>query len=147
MYFAAAARSGDGAGTGEPPFASRYRVAWQDAAKPDPDGTPSFFASHYGHEGAIEPGPPPERPYEVATVAGWRRIDDDWLYASDQLALDMSDQTNNSSLALAFELGLGGKVLLFAADATMVLCAKPGPSHWKSPMKCTLVKPLASVVV
>jgi hypothetical protein len=29
----------------------------------------------------------------------------------------MNDQTNNSSLVLAFELGTGGKVLLFAADA------------------------------
>jgi hypothetical protein len=36
---------------------------------------------------------------------------------ADQLALDMNDQTNNSSLVLAFELGKDGKVLLFAADA------------------------------
>ena len=29
----------------------------------------------------------------------------------------MNDHTNNSSLVLAFEIGKGGKVLLFAADA------------------------------
>ncbi|TIM05499.1 hypothetical protein [Mesorhizobium sp.] len=33
------------------------------------------------------------------------------------LALDMNDATNNASLVLAFELGKGGNVLLFAADA------------------------------
>ena len=41
----------------------------------------------------------------------------EWLYSAEQLALDMNDQTNNASLVLAFELGKGGKVLLFAADA------------------------------
>jgi len=44
-----------------------------------------------------------------------RRIEQEWLYSAEQLALDISDYTNNSSLVLAFELGAGGKVLLFAA--------------------------------
>ena len=54
---------------------------------------------------------------EVVDNPEWRRIDKEWLYSAEQLALDMNDQTNNSSLVLAFELGKGGKVLLFAADA------------------------------
>jgi hypothetical protein len=33
------------------------------------------------------------------------------------LALDLDNATNNTSLALAIELGPGGKVLLFPADA------------------------------
>lgn len=54
---------------------------------------------------------------EVAANADWRRIDREWSQSAEQLALDMNKFTNNSSLVLAFELGRGGKVLLFAADA------------------------------
>jgi len=47
-----------------------------------------------------------------------RRIDGDWLWAGAQrLALYMETYTNNTSLALAFELPKSKKVLLFAADA------------------------------
>lgn len=47
----------------------------------------------------------------------WRRIDADWLAASADLALQLDSRTNNTSLALAFELVDSGRVLLFAADA------------------------------
>jgi len=47
----------------------------------------------------------------------WRRIDDDWLGAAEQLALKLDSDTNNTSLALALELAPGGKVLLFPGDA------------------------------
>jgi beta-lactamase superfamily II metal-dependent hydrolase len=56
-------------------------------------------------------------PEEVAENAKFRRIDQDWLMSAEQLALAMGNDTNNSSLVLAFELGKGGKVLLFAGDA------------------------------
>lgn len=47
-----------------------------------------------------------------------RRIDGDWLWIGAQrLALYMESYTNNTSLALAFELPNSKKVLLFAADA------------------------------
>jgi hypothetical protein len=47
-----------------------------------------------------------------------RRIDADWLWSGAQrLALYMETYTNNTSLALAFELPNSRKVLLFAADA------------------------------
>jgi glyoxylase-like metal-dependent hydrolase (beta-lactamase superfamily II) len=47
-----------------------------------------------------------------------RRIDADWLWSGAQrLALYMDTYTNNTSLALAFELPKSKKVLLFAADA------------------------------
>ncbi|SDY83322.1 MBL fold metallo-hydrolase [Hymenobacter psychrophilus] len=46
----------------------------------------------------------------------WRRIDTDWLLAAEQLALKLDSNTNNTSLALAFELG-NGDVLLFPGDA------------------------------
>jgi len=49
----------------------------------------------------------------------WRRIDRDWLFAAGELALHLDRHTNNTSLALAFELGEPGEgpVLLFPADA------------------------------
>jgi hypothetical protein len=49
----------------------------------------------------------------------WRRIDSDWLGSAEELALNLAGDTNNTSLALAFEWGKPGSgvVLLFAADA------------------------------
>jgi len=65
-----------------------------------------FFIEHYG----FSEGPSNEAP-------DWRRINDDWLEAGSQLALDLDDHTNNTSLVLAIELSPGGKVLLFPGDA------------------------------
>jgi len=111
-YFAAAARGG------ESPFARRYCVPL--AAAPTDSEYAAFFRSRYGDRNtplsytsrsfADEENQAPDNPE-------WRRIDEEWLYSAEQLALDMSDYTNNASLVLAFELGKGGKVLLFAADA------------------------------
>ena len=47
----------------------------------------------------------------------WRRIDDDWLGGFGQLALDLDNDTNNTSLVLAFEFVSKREVLLFVADA------------------------------
>jgi hypothetical protein len=47
----------------------------------------------------------------------WRRIDDDWLFASAELAMQFDSRTNNTSLVLAFEIAETGRVMLFAADA------------------------------
>jgi beta-lactamase superfamily II metal-dependent hydrolase len=46
----------------------------------------------------------------------WRRIDSDWLNAAEQLALNLDSDTNNTSLALAFEQK-DGSVFLFPGDA------------------------------
>jgi hypothetical protein len=47
----------------------------------------------------------------------WRRIDDTWIGAAAEFALKLDSATNNTSLALAFELVDSKKVLLFVADA------------------------------
>jgi hypothetical protein len=47
----------------------------------------------------------------------WRRIDNDWLGAAAQLALQLDDRTNNTSLVLAIEVLATKEVMLFAADA------------------------------
>lgn len=48
----------------------------------------------------------------------WRKINDDWLYSADTLALHIGNYTNNTSLALAFYLS-SGEVLLFPGDAQL----------------------------
>jgi hypothetical protein len=53
-----------------------------------------------------------ERYYGGSTA----KIDSEWLGSAGALALKLDSDTNNTSLALAFEM-IGGKVLLFAADA------------------------------
>lgn len=123
-YFAAAAKSQAGQPKELLPFDARYRVEWSKALTSSADFP--LFWYHYGHDGVALQFCPNEKPDktcdsrpadEVWDNAAWRRIDEDWLRSAGQLALAMSNDTNNSSLVLAFELGRGGKVLLFAADA------------------------------
>ena len=61
------------------------------------------------------------RAFVVATyddpAQTWRRIDEDWLTAFGQLALDLDNDTNNTSLVLAFEFEKTGEVFLFVGDA------------------------------
>lgn len=116
-YFASAAQASQAGAPPEAPFASRYCVAWEEARAAGTDYG-GFFSAHYGWDGQPPvPGPLWPMPYETPSNAPWRRIDKDWLFSAEQLALDMNDLTNNSSLVLAFEMGKGGKILLFAADA------------------------------
>jgi hypothetical protein len=62
----------------------------------------------------------------------WRRIDQDWLNGADRLALNLDSDTNNTSLALAFELSLGGDVLLFPGDAQVGNWASWQDCSWSS---------------
>jgi len=48
---------------------------------------------------------------------GWRRIDDEWTSVIPDLALQLDNLTNNTSLALAIERVVDGRVLLFPGDA------------------------------
>jgi hypothetical protein len=61
------------------------------------------------------------QPYVGATydavAESWRKVDDEWLGAFDQLALKLASDTNNTSLVLAFEMVKTGDVLLFVGDA------------------------------
>lgn len=54
----------------------------------------------------------------------WRRVDEDWMSAFGQLALDLDSDTNNTSLVLAFEFTDTREVLLFVGDAQV--------GNWKS---------------
>jgi hypothetical protein len=95
---AAAGAAGDDSQASERtlPFGKRYRIT-PDTAKQE-----KFFQERYGFED---------------DDSAWRRIDDDWLSLTGELALHLDSYTNNTCLALAIELGDAGPVLLFPGDA------------------------------
>jgi beta-lactamase superfamily II metal-dependent hydrolase len=84
----------------ELPFNASFGTSIADAvASQEYD---AFFEKYYGAD---------------SKKAGeWQRIDTDWLLTAEKLALKLDSNTNNTSLALAFELG-NGDVLLFPGDA------------------------------
>jgi hypothetical protein len=78
------------------PFDPIYAIPFEIAGEID------FFKDRYWRAGEMG--------------EGWRRIDASWLDGSEELALQLDNMTNNTSLVLAIELA-GGEVLLFVADA------------------------------
>ena len=79
------------------PFDTKYQIEPAEAQTLD------FFRAHYPAADTDDPEP-------------WRRIDSEWLAGAAEFALQLDSDTNNTSLALAFELP-DGRVLLFPADA------------------------------
>lgn len=121
-YFAAAAIGRPDGHYGSPfdeQFCLPLETTPADMSQHQNDSYASFFKAHYRKDDVQMPLGVNNTKYndEVPDNPAWRRIDNDWLYSAEQLALDMNNYTNNASLVLAFELGKGGKVLLFAADA------------------------------
>jgi hypothetical protein len=92
------------------PFSQRFCVP-RDAAF---NGGEPFFALRYGTD---VQGMDDTNEKEVLPNAPWRRIDDEWLYSAEMLALKLNAGINNTSLVLAFELPTSKKVLFFAGDA------------------------------
>jgi beta-lactamase superfamily II metal-dependent hydrolase len=150
-YFAAAAQALDGTGQIDPkvagcPFPPRYRVPWQAAGQYQVDSPATaaaapesfFFTDHYGITDQPVPkrgrATPSEGVEQVLSNADWRRIDHDWLHSAEALALAMNNDTNNSSLVLAFELEPGGKVLLFVGDAQRGNWISWGDGTWEDPL-------------
>jgi hypothetical protein len=87
------------------PFALEHRI-WRKTAGQNRSESPYFSLI---------------KPFVSATyddpTQSWRRIDEDWLSAFGQLALQLDNDTNNTSLVLAFEFIDTRDVLLFVADA------------------------------
>lgn len=81
----------------------------------------AFLQAHYAGPEAVGPGERDRarkgRRSATGTDQAWRRIDADWLGVSADLALQLDNRTNNTSLVLAFEFVDSGRVMLFAADA------------------------------
>jgi beta-lactamase superfamily II metal-dependent hydrolase len=91
------------------PFAAEHRITPQ---VPDPQN-PGAVKPH-PYFGFIAPFV--QKTYDDPAQA-WRRVDHDWLNAFNQLALDLDNDTNNTSLVLAFEFVKTREVLLFVGDA------------------------------
>jgi hypothetical protein len=106
-FLAAVASMDDGMSADQQPFDAWFRVS-KDEAGNDP-----FFGERY--ESADQE---------------WRRIEDDWLGAAGSLALQLDSDTNNTSLALAFELVPSGRVLLFPGDAQVGSWLSWEPLEW-----------------
>lgn len=100
----------------------RYSAAESLAEAFDPQG-PSPFAKRYSIPAADVTGGVDDEALRWlwsryrAPVDNWRNIDHAWLGAAGSLALKLDNDTNNTSLVLAFEIEPRGDVLLFAADA------------------------------
>ncbi len=95
------------------------KLAFQwDSAEEVPIPTRKFFSDVYGMSPGDDSQVKPVASPSVGEV-DWRNIDLDWLNEAETLALKLSGDTNNTSLALAIELGEPGKgrVLLFPGDA------------------------------
>jgi hypothetical protein len=80
------------------PFDTHHKISPSEVERADHVLT-SFFTEQYSDGGE------------------WRKIDEDWYSIADQLALNLDNVVNNTSLAVAIELVKSGRVLLFAADA------------------------------
>lgn len=92
------------------PFADKYTVGAQGLTQPD-----------FDHASA-ESGPYLSQAQELfaayaASDNKWRDIEQEWLYTAGSLAIRLDSHINNTSLALAIELGMGGPVLLLPGDA------------------------------
>ena len=85
------------------PFDRSRCIPLDEAQHHEQFGT--FFQRRYGFASEEGHGP------------AWRRIQTAWLGAAGSLALQLDNDTNNTSLTLAIELTESGRVLLFAADA------------------------------
>jgi len=120
--FAAAARatSLDSTGTGDAnaprrrssPFRRHFFVPLEFAYESDTN-TP-LFNERYGQ--GKQADDETDR-IEVPADAPWRRIDNEWLYSAEMLAIKLNAGLNNTCLVVAFELPKSKKVLFFAADA------------------------------
>jgi len=127
------------------PFDRRYCIPEQNAFTDSEYGP--FFCACYGNAAAKSASACPTAKNEVPGNAEWRRIDGTWVLSALQLAIDVNNATNNSSLVLAFELGKGGKVLLFVGDAQRGNWISWADSDWHDGAGKVTAKDLLSRVV
>ena len=102
------------------PFGRRFAIPLEEAF--DHPEHKDFFRGHYGRDDLPEAAATLQE--ESASNPAWRRIDKDWLFSAEELALVLNKGINNTSLVLAFELEKSKKVLLFVGDAQR--------GNWKS---------------
>jgi hypothetical protein len=106
------------------PFDHRWKIEEKDArdwVTPSevPSKSETFFSNRYG--------------FAKSDEEAWRRIDNNWLQEAENLALQLDSLTNNSSLALAIEVGPAKRVILMAADAQVGNWLSWHDSVWTCP--------------
>lgn len=123
--FGMAAPDADGDADRDSPFDPEFGMKLADilpvaadTATKDARPIVSLLRDHYVGPAAV-PGVVSRRQTSDPnrTDQSWRRVDGDWLAISADLALQLDNRTNNTSLVLAFEFAESKRVLLFAADA------------------------------
>jgi hypothetical protein len=124
------------------PFARRFALPFRQAFSDPQYGT--FFNEHYGK---MADAGHAEITRESNSNAAWRRIDNDWLYSAEYLALYLNQAINNTSLVLAFELEESGKVLLFIGDAQRRNWKSWTSGSWKDGERRITVRDLMSRTV
>jgi len=118
-FFAAVNADGDATADIQP-FSQRFAIPLGEAFRHPQYG--DFFRRHYGSgKTAVMKAALTD---ECEGNPEWRRIDKDWLFSAEELALMLNKGINNTSLVLAFELVASKKVLLFIGDAQR--------GNWKS---------------
>jgi beta-lactamase superfamily II metal-dependent hydrolase len=98
------------------PFRRHFYVPLESAFTRETGSKTPFFVERYG-VGRRRAKDEDVDGLEVPDNASWRRIDDEWLYSAETLALKLNTGINNTSLVVAFELPRSKKVLFFAGDA------------------------------
>jgi beta-lactamase superfamily II metal-dependent hydrolase len=108
-----AAAAGDGTSSDDPladPFDPMYAIPLARA-----EHVPFFEQRYFGE---LTDGSLFERSArQEIRDQSWRRIDAQWMGASETMALQLDSATNNTSLVLAIERIATGEVLLFPGDA------------------------------
>jgi hypothetical protein len=94
-YFAAAFRD-DLRRDSKSPFASRFGITIKKATRDREYSV--FFRQHYGAEDVAASRTVSGGEDEADDNPNWRRIDKEWHYSAELLAIDMNNETNNSSL-------------------------------------------------
>lgn len=112
----------DAAAAAESSVTAQLKLHSQGAGTSSAEGVTPFAPPHRRPFAAKQSGPSAhiseQSVYDLYMNPSdsWRRIDDEWTGAVEALALKLDSDTNNTSLALAFELP-DGQVLLFPGDA------------------------------
>ena len=106
----------------EPP--ARYALQLKKTSRNQFGHDQKFFSGHYFRHDQ-----------------SWRRIDNDYMGAAAEFALQLDSATNNTSLVLAIELVDSGKVLLFAADAQVGNWLSWQDVQWKFDAHTTVTGP------
>jgi hypothetical protein len=99
---------------------SRMLDPKRDGDGPDERAIADFVRDRYAgpaRDGATRARAGKSGPDAGVPDQSWRRIDMDWLGIGADLAIQLDDRTNNSSVVLAFEFVDTGRVMLFTADA------------------------------